>query len=1273
MRRSIRLLLIGMIASLAVPAFLYVGNVKETHGYSATKAPKSLDFNDATPEQIKAYYNDLNSKVASERQGTNLLKNLKPILKNGQQYFTYDNKNDDTVWQAYEILDRDWSKSPASAISGYNAQTKTVSNYTYGTSSSSPGSNPYIHALYVKRTISNPKRAWTSHSADETGINREHIWPKSQGMNSSGAGGARGDLHHLWAADPSANSTHGNYYYGYVDKSKKYTKTEAAYQGDNYHGSSLTFPNINASVFEPQDSDKGDIARAVFYMAARYNNFAGVGSDSDGIDQNNPNFLLVQSLAAPSSSDSNETTPGRLGILSDLLEWNRIDPPDQFEIHRNNLNYNNFNKNRNPFIDYPEWAEYIWGKSTSGSYSPTSTGYASPNSDVINGWSETPQEDVPVTGVSLNKDTTSIEVGSSETLVSIISPNNATIQAVSWSSSDEDVATVEDGVVSAIAEGETTITVTTQDGGFTDQCVVTVTPGGGGEEVTYTQLTSIANIDESAKYVLGIDGTGFHYEGTSSWGKIALPSAQTPLYYSLKKSNNNDSFTASTTIGNTKYYLQIPTTNTFGMATSTGTNTDIIIGTTKVSETNYAVANKTTTDRHLRYNTAGGLRSYNGTTGSMAYFYKVNEPAAPTLTSIELNTNNVQLEFEQNTTFSYSGLVVTANYSNGSSKQVAPTSVTTPDLTTTGTKTVTVTYTEDNISETADYEIEVVEPAVTLTNISVSDPQTSYEIGDEFVKPVVTATYSNGETDDVTEEAEFSGYDLTEAGDYTVTVSYSENGITKTTSYEITVTNSSGTIVASQNVEDYAEANNWENGKKYLTMSIDSVVTATATGGTYTGNYYTTGHEWRFYQSENATITISATDGYVIDSVTLTYNVSNSGILIHGNDTLESGTSYLVSEQTITFTISKTGTGTNGQVKFTDLSVTYHQSSTPPVIESISAVANKNFAVGEVITKSDITVTANTGATITDYTFSDNNYQFKYSDAASGGSLTEKTFTNTITYGELTCDLTVNVSRTAYVAPSTTSTSYTGNNFEDAGLGNKPSSTETTIENVNGMSFKVTNCYIYSHKLSLNSSYSKRDGVLINAIPYSKGIKNVAVNITSNVPDFQLSVDGSENSWVDLASAREDTNYYYFKMFYKNPNVDGYVNITSITVTLKGEETPTNLANYIMYTDTNGQCEDKFAYAESYFQNLSSEGKITFLTSDDYVISTAAERFRNWAAHQGKQIVLENSNWVIKDVKAIPLFGSSEFGNETALIAIIAILSGGAILSYFFLKKRKYN
>lgn len=175
---------------------------------------------------------------------------------------------------------------------------------------------------------------------------------------------------------------------------------------------------------------------------------------------------------------------------------------------------------------------------------------------------------------------------------------------------------------------------------------------------TYEQLTSIANIDESAEYVLGIDGTGFHYEGTSSWGKTALPSAQTPIKYTLTKASDGNSFTAKATISGTTYYLQIPTSNTFSMATSTGTNTDIIIGTTQVSETNYAVANKSTTTRHLRINGTSGLRSYAGTTGTMAFFYKVI-PATPAYT-ITAQSNN-----ETYGTVSLSGSVITGSPKEG--------------------------------------------------------------------------------------------------------------------------------------------------------------------------------------------------------------------------------------------------------------------------------------------------------------------------------------------------------------------------------------------------------------------------------------------------------------------------------------------------------------------------------------------------------------------------------------------------------------------------------
>ena len=82
---------------------------------------------------------------------------------------------------------------------------------------------------------------------------------------------------------------------------------------------------------------------------------------------------------------------------------------------------------------------------------------------------------VPVTGVSLDKETMSLTAGSTGTLVATITPANATNQNLTWTSDNEEVATVSDGVVSAVAAGTANITVTTDDGGKTATCVVTVT------------------------------------------------------------------------------------------------------------------------------------------------------------------------------------------------------------------------------------------------------------------------------------------------------------------------------------------------------------------------------------------------------------------------------------------------------------------------------------------------------------------------------------------------------------------------------------------------------------------------------------------------------------------------------------------------------------------------------------------------------------------------------------------------------------------------------
>lgn len=359
---------------------------------NAVVVPKDIDLNDVKEENIRAYYTNLNSLSNEERQGTNLLKNLKPILKNGHTPYFYKDSASTQVWQAYEIIDRDWSKSPAKDIEGYDPATNTITGYKYGKGTSDIGSDPYIHALYVNRDKENGTKAWSDHSQNNYGINQEHIWPKSAGFEDKNSDvGARGDLHHLWAGNGYVNGQiHNNWYFGNVDKNQTFTDAGSKYNylSGNLKGVSKTFGG-SVDVFEPQNSDKGDIARAIFYMMARYNYLTDTGEEVTSAE---PNLEIVNDITSWQNEgyQSTKTETGKIGILHDLLEWNKLDPVDYFEIHRNNLVYNNYGHNRNPFIDFPQWADYIWGTAGSGSSITAPTSYANPNTDKIAEGNETP-------------------------------------------------------------------------------------------------------------------------------------------------------------------------------------------------------------------------------------------------------------------------------------------------------------------------------------------------------------------------------------------------------------------------------------------------------------------------------------------------------------------------------------------------------------------------------------------------------------------------------------------------------------------------------------------------------------------------------------------------------------------------------------------------------------------------------------------------------------------------------------------------------------------
>lgn len=101
---------------------------------------------------------------------------------------------------------------------------------------------------------------------------------------------------------------------------------------------------------------------------------------------------------------------------------------------------------------------------------------------------------VSVTGVTLNPTELSLYTGESKTLTAKVEPADATNQDVTWSSNNNAVATVENGTVKAVGEGEATITVTTAEGSYTATCAVKVT------DPVYSMTTDLATLDFAAAY-----------------------------------------------------------------------------------------------------------------------------------------------------------------------------------------------------------------------------------------------------------------------------------------------------------------------------------------------------------------------------------------------------------------------------------------------------------------------------------------------------------------------------------------------------------------------------------------------------------------------------------------------------------------------------------------------------------------------------------------------------------------------------------------------------
>jgi len=751
--------------------------------------------------------------------------------------------------------------------------------------------------------------------------NKEHTWPNSRGAGEN-TGGPGADPHVLRAEVSTTNESRGNKMYG---------------------------PS-NTTTYDPGGTIakyRGEAARCIFYAATRYYGTCGTGGSSTG------------STPLNLTDDPTEAqTTHNMGMVSKLLEWNNTYPVQPEEIVRNECLYH-YDGIRNPFIDHPEYANYIWSSTEADS----STYYQRTSAYNPGGATVDP------TSVTVTPATASVAVASSTQLSATVLPTNATNRAVTWSSSNTSIATVSSsGLVTGIATGSCTITATSSaNSSLTGTCTVTVTAAQTGSG--YKLVKSATEITAGSSFVIGTVATAtagsFLSNETSSTNYLlttaATPTANGSDYYvtvdgtaimKFTLGGSSDAYTfLSTNYSSTDNYLTSKTSNSaYIQAASASTTADSYFS-IAIDTSTYAATIATTnltTQRSLRFNpNYPRFAFYASTDMDVVYLYKLSGTVAVTgvsvaPTSLDLLTGSTS---QLTATIAPSG--ATNKTVSWSSNNTGVATVSSSGLVTAvsaGTATITVTtadggYTATCVVTVTDAITVVSLAAVNAPNLPFGSPTYNPTSSANFI---VTATFNNGTTSNVTSTAtyptlaSFISTNNMVLGVHNLTVSYTDDqSVTVTTTVAVRTTNVGAvrsasnevqTVIPSTAIASIATAHSWVNGTAYMSWSLDSHITisATKTTGSNTGKYYSSNSSWRLYQIEGANLVITAATGYSLRSITVVYTVANSGTLTG----LASNTATAISGSTVSFAVRNTGSATNGNVQITAISVTYYTGST---------------------------------------------------------------------------------------------------------------------------------------------------------------------------------------------------------------------------------------------------------------------------------------------------------------------------------------------------------
>lgn len=211
-----------------------------------------------------------------------------------------------------------------------------------------PGKPGFVLDIYKNSSIPLPA------AGEQRPYDREHLWPQSRGFPEGGAWSTnpRADLHNLYICDRPYNNSRSNYFFDWVVSTDEFpTDFNNGVGGGSgvYPGNSNWRDNATTRWLVWPDR-RGDVARGVLYMTLRYNG----GNGADGSLE--PDLRVTDNT---SLSTTGAQAIAYMGLRSVLLEWHAQDPPDEKERHRHNV-VAVAQRNRNPLIDHPGWADCLF-------------------------------------------------------------------------------------------------------------------------------------------------------------------------------------------------------------------------------------------------------------------------------------------------------------------------------------------------------------------------------------------------------------------------------------------------------------------------------------------------------------------------------------------------------------------------------------------------------------------------------------------------------------------------------------------------------------------------------------------------------------------------------------------------------------------------------------------------------------------------------------------------------------------------------------------------